>query len=97
MISADKIDSIVAEAARRHFGPKLVRRTFSEPTVTFDGAEALRITIVIAPRAAAKFKGDSALRTLVQIHNNLVKAGEERFPLVEYATEKELADADSES
>jgi hypothetical protein len=97
MIGAAQIDSIVAQVARKNLGQKLVQRTFSDPTIASDGNEALRITIVIAPKAVAKFKGDSVLDTLVQIHDGLLAAGEERFPIVEYATEEELADADSES
>ena len=97
MIGIDKIDSIVADVVRKNLGQKLFQRTFSEPAVASDGGEALRITIVIAPKAAAKLKGDSILDTLVQIHGKLIEAGEERFPIIEYATEDELADADSES
>ena len=50
----------------------------------------MRITIVIRPGAAAKIKGDAALDTLVQIQDRLRAAGEERFPIVEYATKEEL-------
>jgi hypothetical protein len=50
----------------------------------------LRITIVIKPGAETKIKGDAALDTVVQIQDRLRKAGEERFPLVEFATTEEL-------
>jgi len=56
----------------------------------------LRITIVIPQGAAARLKGDAVLDTLVDIQNRLRNAGEERFPIVEYATEEELASGDTE-
>jgi hypothetical protein len=72
-----------------------VTSVVSEPFVDSEGREALRITIVIAPKFSAKIKGDKSLDTLVEIQNRLRKAGEERFPLVEYATEKELKESGS--
>jgi hypothetical protein len=54
------------------------------------GHDALRVTIVIRPGAADKLKGDSVLDTLVEIQDRLREAGEERFAIVEYATQDEL-------
>jgi hypothetical protein len=39
--------------------------------------------------------GEAVLNTLVQIVDRLQQAGDERFPIIEYATEEELADFDS--
>jgi len=65
----------------------------SQPTVDSEGRDALRITIVIESGAAARIKGDAALDTLVQIQDRLREAGEERFPIVEYATKEELEES----
>ncbi len=51
---------------------------------------------------AKEVNGDSALDTIVRVHNDLERAGEERAVITEFATEAELedeleADADSES
>jgi hypothetical protein len=65
----------------------------SSTAVDSEGHEALRITIVIKPGAASKIGGDAALDTLVQIQDRLRREGEERFPIVEYATPKELSES----
>jgi hypothetical protein len=66
----------------------------SEPTIDSEGEEAVRITIVIKPDALGKLKGDPVFDTLVGIHTRLRAAGEERYPLVRYATEAELDELD---
>ncbi len=65
----------------------------SSTAVDSEGHEALRITIVIKPGAASKIDGDAAVDTLVQIQDRLRKEGEERFPIVEYATAEELSES----
>jgi hypothetical protein len=66
--------------------------TSSISTVDFEGRDAVRITIVLDPAAAASMKsrGDAVLDTLVEIKQALRNEGEERFPIVEYATQEEL-------
>jgi len=92
MIALKKIDEIVASIAFRQLSDRNVEAVESEPTVDSDGLEAVRITIVLKPGTAAGLDGDALLNTLVEIHQSLLKAGEDRFPLVEYATRAELAD-----
>ncbi len=50
----------------------------------------MRITIVIKSGIAAKLKDDAVLDTLVEIRRRLEQLGEERLPLIEYATNEEL-------
>lgn len=71
-------------------------RVLSEPAVDSQGKDALRITIVIEPGVAEKVKGDAVLKTLVEIQNQLQKAGDERFPIIQYATEEDLREIESE-
>jgi hypothetical protein len=64
--------------------------------VDSEGRDALRITIVLRPTHDAKIEGEAVLDTLVQIQAQLQAAGEDRFPLLEYATENEaVAGGDS--
>jgi hypothetical protein len=95
MTDLEKVTEIAADVAKANLGPKNVLRVVSEPTTDSEGQEALHLLIVIAPGVAARFNGDEVLDTLVQILNRLRDAGEERFPIIEYATEAELADIDS--
>jgi|SRR6266568_4360549 len=98
MLASDQIDQIVHEVAKANLTPTNVDRVLSESAVDSQGNDALRITIVIPPDAVARIKGAAVVDTLVQIQNRLRDAGEERFPIVEYATQEELEDSgDSES
>ena len=64
----------------------------AQPSVDSEGRHALRIIIVLTPGSVPAIGGDAALDTLVQIREKLHAAGEERLPIVEYATLEELAD-----
>ena len=89
MLDEKQILKIASEVAKANLSSTF-SSTASSTAVDSEGHDALKITIVIKPGAADKIKGDAALDTLVQIQDRLRKAGEERFPIVEYATQKEL-------
>lgn len=90
MITPAEVDTIAAAAARANLSANAVLRVFSEPTLDSEGKDALHLTIVVAPEAVDALEGDALLDTLVQIQRDLQKAGEDRFAIVEYATEAEL-------
>lgn len=90
MLGTEKIVAIASEVARTHLKAANVRQVLVEPASDSEGNDAVRITIVIPAGAATRLKGGAALDVLVQIHDSLRDAGEERFPLVEYATKAEL-------
>jgi hypothetical protein len=56
------------------------------------GAEALRIVVVITPNATKRLKDAAALDALVKLQSRLRDMREPRTPIVEYATEAELAE-----
>ena len=91
MLDREKIDQIVREVATANLAAQNVQAVQNELATDSEGRDALRITIVLAPDAITKLKGDAVLDTLVEIQDRLREAGEERFPIVEYATEYELA------
>lgn len=97
MLKHPQIAKIASAVAKTTLKPKNVIRVMSEPMVDSEGEDALRITIVIQPDAVDRITGDALLDTLVRIQDQLREAGEERFPIVEYATEEELAHVDDES
>jgi hypothetical protein len=90
MTSEKRIRQIVRQAATANLGSANFTSVINSTATDSTGHEALRITIVIKPGAETKIKGDAALDTVVQIQDRLRKAGEERFPLVEFATTQEL-------
>jgi hypothetical protein len=89
-IDERKIVQIAKEVATANLSSESIESVASAPAIDATGREALRITIVLTPGSSEKIKGDATLNTLFQIQTNLEKAGEERFPIVEYATKEEL-------
>jgi len=93
MLDEKRVVAIAREAAVANLSSSAVARVISAPFTDSEGREGLRITIILEPKFSNKIEGDSSLDTLVEIQNRLHKEGEERFPLVEYATEKELKES----
>ena len=93
MVATNKIVKIAKDVATANLKSSSVSNVVSEPATDSTGRDAVRITIILKPGAAAKIDGDAALDTLVQIQDRLRKAGEERFPIVEYATKEELEES----
>ncbi|MGH7031513.1 MAG: hypothetical protein ACREE9_01275 [Stellaceae bacterium] len=89
MLDLSTIAETVEKVAKSHLKP-IVIRALAEPAIDSEGREALRVTIVIQPDAAGRLEGDAILDTLVHIQDRLREAGEERFAIVQYATEDEL-------
>jgi hypothetical protein len=88
----DDISRFVEKTARQALGKKNVIRVFIEPGIDAEGKDALRITIVITPDAVDKIDGDALLDNLLKVHDGFQQLGEERTPMVGYATEEELAE-----
>jgi hypothetical protein len=102
MLSLTEVNRIVDLAASAVLTPDRLNRVFSEHTTDSDGRDALLLTIVLRTDKAKEVTGDTALGTMVRIHNDLESSGEERMAITRFATEAELADeleadADSES
>jgi hypothetical protein len=93
MLDKSSIDQIATQVATANLSSQNVTSVMSSTATDSEGREALRITIIIPPSAELKIEGSAALTTLVQMQESLQKAGEERFPIIEYATEKELAES----
>lgn len=91
MLDEKRIREIAHEVATDKLTSANVTSVSSSATIDSEGHDALRITIVIKPGSASKIKGDASLDTLVEIQERLRAEGEERFPMVEYATKKELS------
>jgi hypothetical protein len=94
MLPQAKINEIVGEVATAYLTSEIVDRVISEPSVDSAGNDAVKITIVIKPDAIERLKGDPILDALLAIHDKLNEAGEERFPMVHYATQAELDEVD---
>jgi outer membrane protein assembly factor BamA len=93
MLNNRKINQIAKQVATANLSSQNFTTVTTGSTTDSTGNEALQITIVIKPGAETKITGDAALKTLVQMQDKLRKAGEDRFPIIEYATTKELAES----
>lgn len=93
MLTHEKVSEIVTGVASANLTPSVVRTVLSEPITDSEGADALRVTIVIEPGSEERLKGDAVLTTLVQIQERLQAEGEDRFAIVEYATTRELEES----
>ena len=91
MLDEARIAEIAREVAREKLTPKWFKDVLVEPAVDSSGNDAVRITIIITPVAVRRLRGEAVLDTLVELRNCLDAEGEVRFPIVEYATQEELA------
>jgi hypothetical protein len=94
MIQASDVARIAEKVAREKFGTENVVRTTAEPTVDWTGAEVWRVLIVLTPDAVSRIPDDAALDNLVALQQSVQEAGDDRFAVVDYATEEELAAGD---
>jgi hypothetical protein len=97
MLHDRRIIEIAERVAKAQIPGTGLERIVSEPATDSEGNEALRITVILKPETAEALTGDSALDLLVGLQNALRGEGEERFPIVEYATEVEFGEADTDS
>ena len=91
MLALEDINRIVKEAASAVYGPAAISRVSSKPVANSYGDDALSVSIVFA---RGQYQGTkrpgSALKALSRIDRSLQEHGEERFPILSYATEEEL-------
>jgi hypothetical protein len=90
------IEKIATRAAKAQVADAGLERIVVAPAVDSDGRDALRITLVLKPEAVRALSGDAALDLLVSVQQELARRDEERFPIVEYATEAELQEEKQE-
>jgi hypothetical protein len=87
----DAFGRLIQQVMVSELGQNNVVRVDWEPTADSLGREALKIIVVIAPNSVQRIK-DTVLDALVSLHQRLDEMGDSRAPIVEYATEAELAE-----
>jgi hypothetical protein len=90
MLALPDIDRVVHEAASAVYGRGTISRVSSKPIADWTGDDALSVSIVFAKGRSDHIDGEAALNALVNIQQSLQRYGEERFAVVDYATEEEL-------
>jgi hypothetical protein len=85
MISDEQIKSIATANGTS------VSYVSSKPTTDVEGNDAWQITIVLPSESSVTtMPADAALKTLVQVHDELLKTGDGRFPFISYTTQEDL-------
>jgi hypothetical protein len=82
---------LIRQAVVSELGDRNVVRVEYEPTTDSQGRDALRITIVITPGATRRIASGAVLDASVKLNKRLQDMREVRIPIIEYATEAELA------
>jgi hypothetical protein len=96
MLHDKQLQAIAREIALKRLPLLGLDEVLTENTTISTGEPGLRITFVLTPESAEAISGDDVLKLLVSIRNRLEHDGEDRFPIVEYATKEDLAEADAE-
>lgn len=98
MLDMSQVSQLVANVVLTTLKGADLSRVMSEPTLDSAGEEALHVTIVLRGYDDQIFKGGVMSNTLLGIIEHLQKSGDDRFPILSYATEEDLAqDDDPES
>lgn len=82
---------LVRQALATELGDDSILRVELQPTTDYQGRDALKVAVVIAPGATQSLKG-RVLDALVALRKRLREMGDSRVPIIEYATEAELAE-----
>ncbi len=82
---------LIQQALVAELGHKNVVRVEYKPATDSLGQEALKISVVVTPGATKKLATGASLNALVRLQKRLSEMREYRTPIIEYATEAELA------
>jgi len=98
MLTFKEIERITMQAAADTIGARHIVHAVVKPATNAAGEDALGITMVVKPSAHQALLAGKSLDMLVQILEKLGAMEDDRWPIISYATEKDLAlDVDSES
>jgi hypothetical protein len=82
---------LIQQALVTELGQENVIRVEYEPTADSRGQDALGIMVVIKPKATKKLATEAPLKALVSLRKRLREMRDDRTPIIQYATEAELA------
>ncbi len=99
MTDLAEIERITQGVVDANTAPGTTVSVSSKPAIDWTGDPILEVSIVIKPEGEALLIGQTPLNILTQLSDRLMDVGEDRFPIIDYATTAELeaVDVDSES
>ncbi len=90
MLSIEEIRAGLLGIARDEFGKDLIKDLLAEPYVDPDGADSVRVTIVLKPEKNTNLTGKKLAGMTNRANDFMLNHGDERFVFTHYATAKEL-------
>ena len=96
MLNPSDIAEMVWDVARTQEIDDRFERIAAELTADSEGKDALSILMVLTPKGALTMTGDNLIELLSGIWDGLEDRGDERMPILRYATEEGLAEADED-
>ncbi len=94
MLEAFHLHNIAKEIVGKNLPSVTLDDVRAEAMSMSTGEDGLRITLVLTPESVDAISGDDALKVLVDIRDGLLREGENRFPIVEYATADDVPNDD---
>jgi hypothetical protein len=79
------IELLAKNAATATLGSGSVSSVIMAPMIDSEGEEAMRLTIVMSPGFAVALDGSKVVETMALVHDSLERAGEKRFPFLDFA------------
>ena len=86
----DAFNLLLKRAAAKELGSNNVLRVITKPAVDSNGNGAIKVTVVVAENTIGKVANNAVLNALVGLRERLHEMRDDRTPIIEYATEKEL-------
>jgi hypothetical protein len=91
MLDIAQVRAIAEEVVRDKLGTRFVENVYAEEALDWVGDEALIVRVILLPNAAHVVReGRKVTATLSSLREQLQKHGDERFPLIRYATAADL-------
>lgn len=97
MAEKAEIERIARDVVNAQTQTNAVVAVLSEPSIDWTGGPILRIRIVLRPEAGSALEGETPLNILTKLSEQLMGIGEDRFPVIDYATTADLEGANDAS
>lgn len=86
-----EIELIAEKIVNANTAPDAVVGVSARDDLGWDGDPIVRVSIVIKDEISNGLRGEDSLNILMQLRDGLATSGDDRFPIIDYATPSELA------
>ena len=95
MLNDPQLQTLMTEIVNGRLPKVQLQQVMTDTFTDSEGEDALRITLVLAPDSVRELTGDEMLRLLVEVQHSLRREGEDRFAIIDYATEDDLREEEN--